>query len=109
VYLAGDAAAMVNPLTAGGIRVAMLSGRRAAEAVIGGDPSSYRSWWSSSPFSSERFMRAFVKLKGMTDGDYERASRGFGANPLRIAWCYLRRPEFRDIYRSYIASGMYGW
>jgi flavin-dependent dehydrogenase len=109
VYLAGDSAAMANPLTAGGIRVAMLSGKKAAEAVLGGRPMSYQKWWSSSRFSSEGFMRAFLKLKSMTDSDYERASRGFGSNPLRLAWCYLRRPEFRDIYRSYPASGIYGW
>jgi digeranylgeranylglycerophospholipid reductase len=109
VYLTGDAAAMANPLTAGGIRVAMLSGRKAAEAIIHGRPESYQDWWSSSPFSSERFMRAFLKLKAMTDNDYERAARGFGSNPLRLAWCYLTRPEFRDVYRAYAPSGIYGW
>jgi digeranylgeranylglycerophospholipid reductase len=109
VYLVGDAAAMPNPLTAGGIRVAMLSGKMAAKAVLKGRPLSYQSWWRSSPFSSEKFMRAFVKLKGMSDDDYERASKGFGSNPLRLAWCYLHRPEFRDLYRTYAASGLYGW
>lgn len=109
VYLAGDSAGMVNPLTAGGIRVAMVAGRKAAEAVIGGRPSSYQEWWSSSPYSSNRFMRAYDKLRTMTDSDYEVASRGFGSNPLRLAWCYLRRPEFRVIYGTYAASGQYGW
>jgi len=109
VYLVGDAAAMANPLTAGGIRIAMLSGRKAAEAILGGRPESYQRWWSSSPFSSQRFMRAFLKLKAMTDDDYERAARGLGSDPLRLAWCYLSRPEFRDLYRTYAPSGIYGW
>jgi len=109
IYLVGDAGAMPNPLTAGGIRVAMLSGRKAAEAILKDRPTSYQRWWSSSPFSSQRFMRAFEKLKGMSNGDYERASRGFGSNPLRLAWCYLHQPEFRDLYRTYAASGIYGW
>lgn len=109
VYLTGDAAAMANPLTAGGIRVAMLSGRKAAEAILTGRPESYQGWWSSSQFSSVRFMRAFLKLKAMTDADYERAARGFGSSPLRLAWCYLTRPEFRDVYRAYVPSGIYGW
>lgn len=109
VYLVGDAAAMPNPLTAGGIRVAMLSGRKAAEAVLSGRPASYQKWWASSPFSSERFMSAFSKLRDMSDGDYERASQGFSSNLLRLAWCYINRPEFRDLYRTYAASGIYGW
>lgn len=109
VYLAGDSAGMANPLTAGGIRVAMVAGRRAAEAVIDGRPYSYQEWWSSSPYSSKGFMSAYAKLSTMTDSDYERASRGFGSNPIRLAWCYLRRPEFRVIYGTYAASGLYGW
>ncbi|MDW5562507.1 MAG: NAD(P)/FAD-dependent oxidoreductase [Methanomassiliicoccus sp.] len=109
VYLTGDAAAMANPLTAGGIRVAMLSGRRAAEAVLADRPMSYQEWWVSSPFASGKFMRAFAKFKVMTDGDYARAAKGFGANPLKLGWCYLTRPEFRVIYGAYYPSAFYGW
>jgi len=109
IYLTGDAAAMANPLTAGGIRVAMLSGRKAAEAVLSGRSGSYRRWWRSSPFSSERFMRASLKLRGMSHGDYVRMSKGFCNNPFSLAWCYLRRPEYRELYRTYIISGIYGW
>ncbi|MBI0584256.1 MAG: NAD(P)/FAD-dependent oxidoreductase [Methanomassiliicoccus sp.] len=109
VLLTGDAGALTNPLTAGGIRVAMLSGRRAAEAVLWGDPSSYQRWWDRSPFSSGTFMRAFRKLESMSDLEYEEASRGLNANPLSLAWGYLTRPHLREIYGAYGPSGRYGW
>jgi digeranylgeranylglycerophospholipid reductase len=109
--LAGDAAAMANPLTSGGIRVAMLSGRRAAEAIVAGDIGRYQGWWSSSPFAQDKYLKAFMKFQGMTDQDYVRAARGFGG-PVKAAsliWAYLVRPEYRDIYRAYGPSGKYGW
>ncbi len=109
--LTGDAAAMANPLTAGGIRVAMLSGRRAAEAIVAGDPGRYQRWWTSSPFAQDKYLKAFRRFEGMTDRDYVRAAKGFRGpvKALSLLGSYLARPEFRDIYRAYGPSGRYGW
>ena len=41
VFLAGDAAGLVDPFTGEGIRFAILSGRLAAEAILGGHPKTY--------------------------------------------------------------------
>jgi flavin-dependent dehydrogenase len=109
--LTGDAAAMTNPLTAGGIRVAMLSGRRAAEAIVAGDPGRYQSWWTSSPFAQDKYLKAFRRFEGMTDRDYVQAAKGF-RGPIKavsLLGSYLVRPEFRDIYWAYGPSGKYGW
>ncbi len=109
--LTGDAAAMANPLTAGGIRVAMLSGRRAAEAIVARDLGRYQEWWTSSPFAQDKYLKAFRMFEGMTDQDYVRAVRGFSGRvkAASLLWAYLTRPEFRDLYRAYGPSGKYGW
>jgi flavin-dependent dehydrogenase len=109
--LTGDAAAMANPLTAGGIRVAMLSGRRAAEAIAAGDLGRYQRWWTSSPFAQDKYLKAFRSFEGMTDRDYVQAAKGFHGpvKALSLVGAYLKRPEFRDIYRAYGPSGRYGW
>jgi flavin-dependent dehydrogenase len=109
--LAGDAAGMANPLTSGGIRVAMLSGRRAAEAIVARDVDRYQRWWSSSPFAQDKYLKAFRRFQAMTDRDYERAAKGFGGpvSALALLWAYLARPEFRAIYKAYGPSGKYGW
>jgi len=109
--LVGDAAAMANPLTAGGIRVALLSGRRAAEAIACGDPRRYQEWWSSSPFARRKYVNAFRKFEMMSDQDYVRAAKPFGKpySLARMAWAYLTMPEYRSIYLAYISSDRDGW
>jgi hypothetical protein len=87
----------------------MLSGRKAAEAVLSDDPASYQRWWDSSPLASSLYLKAFRKLEKMTDAEYAAAAKGFQPNPLAIYLLYVVRPEYRDIYKAFIPSSRYGW
>jgi flavin-dependent dehydrogenase len=109
--LVGDAAGLVNRLTAGGIRVALLSGRRAAEAIAAGDPRRYQEWWYSSPYANAMYMKAYRRFEAMTDRDYARAGRPFRKpySLARMAFAYVVMPEFRDLFRAYVTSDRYGW
>lgn len=109
VYLVGDAAAMANPITWGGIRTSMISGRRAAEAIASGKPQAYQNWWDRTPLSPARFMDAYVSLGKMTDDDYQKASRGVDGNPLSWLEAYLTRGKYRQLYNALLLSLRYGW
>lgn len=109
--LLGDAAAQANPLTFGGIRVAMLAGKMAARAICDGDLNGYQEWWRSSRFSAPVFMRAYRALENMTDEELVDSMLPFrgGFGPLSYVKAYLSRPGYRDIYRAYRLSAEYGW
>jgi flavin-dependent dehydrogenase len=109
--LVGDAAAQANPLTFGGIRVAMVAGKMAARAICDGDIGTYERWWRSSTFSSPIFLRVYRRLVGMSEEELRNSvlpfQRGYG--PLSYAKAYLTRPGFRDMYRAYRLTNEYGW
>ncbi|MBN2251378.1 MAG: NAD(P)/FAD-dependent oxidoreductase [Candidatus Altiarchaeota archaeon] len=65
----GDAACQINPLTKGGIRPAMNSGKMAAEAILLGNLRLYENKCKKSVFSSEIFYVAFNRLKEMSDNE----------------------------------------
>ena len=109
VYLTGDAAAMVNPVTWGGIRVSMISGRKAAEAIASGRPQAYQRWWETTPLASARFLKAYATLGSMSDADYEKASRGIDRSALSRLLIYLSRGEYRHLYDALRLSIRYGW
>lgn len=110
-YLVGDAAAMPNPLTFGGIRVAMLSGRQAAEALLWDDPCRYERWWRTSMFSHPSFMRAYHHFASLDDAGYAESSRVFGNGllPLSFLKAMFRYPQYRDLYMAYVRSAIVGW
>ena len=110
-YLIGDAAAMPNPLTFGGIRAAMLAGRHAAEAVLWDDPGRYEGWWRSSMFSHPSFMRAFHHFAGLDDAGYVESSRVFGRGllPFDFLKVMFRHRQYRDLYMAYLRSAVVGW
>ncbi|KQM11447.1 hypothetical protein AOA80_08550 [Methanomassiliicoccales archaeon RumEn M1] len=110
-YLVGDAAAMPNPLTFGGIRVAMLSGRQAAEALLWDDPCRYERWWRTSMFSHPSFMRAYRHFASLDDAGYAESSRVFGNGllPLSFLKAMFRYPQYRDLYMAYVRSAIVGW
>ena len=109
--LIGDAAAQANPLTFGGIRIAMVAGRHAAEAISGGDLASYERWWRSSKFSSPIFLEAYKVLMGMTEKEMKDSMMPFqeGYGPLTYARAYLTRPGYRELYKAYKLTSEYGW
>lgn len=109
--LVGDAAAQANPLTFGGIRIAMVAGRKAAESVAVGELGRYQKWWNASRFSSPIFMEAYNTLMGMSEDKMRESMLPFrrGYGPLSYARAYLGHPEFRDLYRAYRWTSKYGW
>lgn len=109
--LVGDAAAQANPLTFGGIRIAMVAGRKAAESIAAGDLTQYQRWWDSSRFSSPIFMEAYYALMGMSEDEMTESVLPFrgGYGPLSYAKAYLGHPEFRDLYKAYRWTSKYGW
>ena len=109
--LIGDAAAQANPLTFAGIRIAMVAGRRAAEAISGGDLTSYDRWWRSSRFSSPIFLQAYRDLMEMNEEQMSDSVMPFrrGYGPLQYARAYLSRPSYRRLYKAYRLTSEYGW
>ena len=109
--LVGDAAAMVNPLSFGGIRIALLSGKMAAKALAKGDLSNYQKWWIKSSFSDPVFYDCYVTSKGWDNEDMWQFihpfRRGYGVIPFVLA--YLSRPNQRKMITSYYRSFKLGW
>ncbi len=109
--LAGDAACLANPLCFGGIGAALESGRRAAEAVMGGSPGRYQRWVSRCPAFSRRFMDAHGRFAGWSQEEAEEAlapvaGRLSVANGLRAM---LRRPEDAGVYMAVYLALKWGW
>ena len=109
--LVGDAACLANPLCYGGIGAALLSGRRAAEAVIAGRPEQYRRWVSRDVMFDRRFMEAHRIFSQWTDEEV-----GDALSPLvgryslfRGFLAILRRPRWAKVYFAVFMAFRHGW
>lgn len=71
-YLVGDAASLANPFCFGGIGAALLSGRRAAEAVLRDDVGSYDKWVQKDVMFDFHYMDAHRRFSGYGDDDIQR-------------------------------------
>ena len=76
-YLCGDAAAMPNPICAGGLMVGMLSAQVCAKAILSGKRGKYQRWWDRSILSSPRFMWFHQVMLDWKDSDFEDAAEPF--------------------------------
>lgn len=110
-YLVGDAASLANPLCFGGIGVALLSGRSAAEAIVSGEPSRYSSWIRRSILFDPHFMDAHRQFSTWTDAEIADAMSPFrnGYSTLRGLVAMMRRPSYANIYMSCWLGFKYGW
>ncbi len=109
--LVGDAAALANALCYGGIGAAMLSGKKAAEAVIAGRPNRYGRWYSRCIYRNPHFMEAREIFAGWSDSDIADAMRPLGRTasvPKGFA-AILRRPRNARIYFAIWLGFRYGW
>lgn len=101
VMLIGDAAAMAGPTSYGGLRTAMISGKKAAEAIMRGNPEHLETWWKGSVYADERFMKLHEYMAGLDKKGFDRLSgplrhksllmngiAGMMKNP-RLCWVYL--------------------
>lgn len=109
--LAGDAAGLPNPLCYGGIGAAMLSGRRAAEAVLKGDAGGYVRWVRRDRMFDPRFMDARAIFSEWTDDDIEDALAPLAGrfSPIRGLRAVLRRPEWTRVYIGVLLALRIGW
>jgi len=111
ILLVGDAACHSNPITKGGIRPGMVSGKMAAEAIINNNPLEYDEKWKKSDFSSAIFMQAFNKLKEMDNRELARHIKPFrkGFSFFSTIKSLLFYREYLEIYKAYDLSNRVGW
>ncbi len=109
--LIGDAAAMANPVTYGGLKAALISGRKAAESVIKNDTEILRKWWDKSILSDRRFMDFNRRLRGWTPEDMKKAVKPFRNGhviPSGIVACITQPGNIR-MYFGCLFAFRYGW
>jgi len=109
--LVGDAAMLANPLCYGGIGVALISGKRAAEGIARDDLSGYSDWVRSDRMFDHHFMDALETFKGWNEEDYLDAVRPFrkGYSLSRGLYAMLRRPRWANVYMSVWMAFRKGW
>lgn len=117
ILFIGDAACQTNPITKGGIRPAMVAGKKAAYAIISNNPKKYESEWNKTDFASNIFQKSFEKLKKMDNESLiEHIKPLIGIEnqeKYKKLFFYikilLKYPHYLDIYRSYNLSNKVGW
>lgn len=109
--LVGDAACLANPLCYGGIGAAMLSGRKAAEAVMEGRPEGYSRWISKDRTFDARFMDAHRVFSSWTDEEIVDAMHPFrkGYSIPRGILAIIRRPRWTRVYMGVFLAFRLGW
>ena len=109
--LVGDAAGQANPITFGGIRIGMVAGKMAAEAIANGDLEEYARKWTRSPYASSLYVRAFDSLRGMDDQELFRSVKPFrnGYGRLSGMRALLNGKKYRELYRAYDLGAKWGW
>lgn len=109
--LIGDAAGMPNPVSAGGLKAAFLSGKKAAESILRKNTKRYQFWWSHSIMSSKRFMDVRRRLEEWTNEDMIRAVEPFrkGYNILTIIKAVITRPSCIKMYIGCLFAFKFSW
>ncbi len=111
VMLVGDAAGFANPMTAGGLRTALLSGKAAAEAILKNDPMLYDSWWRKSRMSDRRFMKVHEFIEDSTDEELaifakHLTHKGLWTNGVHSVLC---KPGMAWAYIGCLQALKFGW
>jgi flavin-dependent dehydrogenase len=109
--LVGDAACLSNPLTKGGIRPGMVSGRMAAEAIRDEIPFAYERKWHRSDFASPLFLNAYNHLKAMNNQELAKHMTPFRNGNTKSATIksLLFYRKYLALYRAYNLSNRVGW
>jgi len=109
--LIGDAAAMVNPISYGGLKAALLSGKIASKAIISDNPEKLQKWWDSSILSDRRFMDFHRRLKEWSEEEMNDAVRPFrhGGIYLPGIWACITRPKNIHMYFGCLFAFKFGW
>jgi flavin-dependent dehydrogenase len=111
ILLVGDAACLSNPLTKGGIRPGMVSGRMAAEAISDGKPLTYERNWYRSDFASPLFLNAYYQLKALNNRELEKHMTPFRNGNTKSATIksMLFYRKYLVLYKAYYLSNLVGW
>ncbi len=111
--IVGDAAILANPLCYGGIGVALLSGRKAAEAIAKNDLGRYQRWARRAPMLDHHYMEAYRTVRAWAPEDYPDAvvpfRRGSSFILLRGAYGMVRRPKWANVYTSIWMGFKFCW
>jgi digeranylgeranylglycerophospholipid reductase len=109
--IVGDAAAMANPVSFGGIRTALVAGRMVANAIAKKDLRQYQASWKRSGFADPIFMAGYRALASMSNDEMTRSILPYkgGLTAFNHAKAVLKHPEYRELYRAYGLSMRYGW
>lgn len=110
-YLVGDAASLANPFCFGGIGAALLSGRRAAEAILKDDAQSYDRWVQKDVMFDFHYMDAHRRFSEYGDGDIQRligplAKKYSVPRGIRMM---LKYPEEANVYMCCWLGFKGGW
>ena len=110
-FLIGDAAAMANPVCYGGLKAALIAGRKAAESIIRDDPERLQRWWDGSILSDRRFMDFNRRLKEWTPEDMHDAVRPFKSGHVILPGIFacITRPRNIHMYFGCLFAFRYGW
>jgi len=109
--LLGDAANLANPICYGGIGAALISGRKAAEAVAGGSTERYQRWVSTDRMFDRHFMDAWETFDSWGPEDYADSVKPFegGYSVHRGAYAMMRRPKWANLYMAIWVAFRKGW
>lgn len=109
--LVGDAGCMPNQLCFGGIGAAIVSGYKAAEAILSDRPERYDRWASGWIMTDRHFLDAHRSFAGWSDDDIAEAMRPFrkGYSIPRGLAAMLRHPRWANIYMSCWIGFSRGW
>lgn len=109
--IVGDAASLANPLCFGGIGAALLSGRKAAEAMISGKPEKYQSWINHDRMFNSHFMDAHKAFSLWRDSDIIEAMKPFrnGYSIPRGFLAMVKHPSWANIYMACWLGFARGW
>lgn len=109
--LVGDAAGLPNPLCSGGIGAALISGRKAAEALSSGMPDLYSDFIRKDRMFDPRFMEVHRTFEGWTDAEIADAMSPFrnGYSVPRGLYAMIRRPSMARVYFGCWMGFRIGW
>ncbi len=111
-YLVGDAAAMPNPVSYGGLKAALLSGQECAKSILSEKPEKYTKWWKHSKLSSYRFKEFADIFSKWDDAEFIKASEPFKKggnlyiNGMKAA---LKHPGYIKMYIGCLMVFKHSW
>jgi flavin-dependent dehydrogenase len=110
-YLLGDAAAMANPVTYGGLRSALISGKKVAAAINNNKPGTYQKWWDTAVTSDPRFMVFHDAIASWSNKEYNEVVGPFRHGGIFIPGavaCFLHRDRIELYFGAFFAFS-HGW